>query len=486
VMRGSGGLALRTAELSDGSGVVATAATGDFAILDRSEVALLRAGALGPDHPRYADLYARGLVRRTEDHGLRRLEAAVARTRKAFMAEGPALHIFVVTLRCDHSCQYCQVSRAAVDARGKDMSMETASAAVERVFESPADALTIEFQGGEPALRFDLVREIVRLARERNVSEGRDLRFTMATTLHLMGEAELAFCAEAGIHLSTSIDGPVDLHTRQRPNPGRDSGERTLASLARARAVLGHDGVAALPTLTRAALADPRAVIDVYRALGFSSVFLRPLSPYGFALKTRRALGYDTAAFLAFYEQALDYVLELNRAGESFEETTAAILLRHIMTPFHSGYVDLRSPAGAGVGVLVYNYDGLVYPTDEARMAAETGDRRFALGSVHSPLGALLDSPAMRWLARGAVAEAQPGCDRCAFVPYCGADPVHHAAVQGEPDAPRAGSDFCIRQTGMFDLLFRRMAAGEPETLRTFTAWALRRPRSEVGLGGLH
>jgi His-Xaa-Ser system radical SAM maturase HxsB len=425
-------------------------------------------------------MYARGLVQEPGDVGLRRLEAAIARTRKAFIDEGPALHIFVVTLRCDHSCQYCQVSRAAVSATGKDMSLADATAAVDRVFESPAPSLTIEFQGGEPALRFDLVREIVHLAEVRNLEARRELRFTMATTLHLLGDAELAFCAEHGIHLSTSLDGPMALHTRQRPNPTRDSGPRTVDALARAREVLGVNGVAALPTLTRAAIADPRSVIDAYRELGFSSVFLRPLSPYGFALKTRRALGYTMADFLEFYEAALAYILELNAQGEVFEETTAAILLRHILTPFHSGYVDLRSPAGAGIGVLVYNYDGQVYPSDEARMAAETGDGRFALGSVHAPLDQLLTSDAMRWLAQGAVAEALPDCAQCAFVPFCGSDPVHHATVQGDPAAPRIGSEFCDRHKGLFDLLFRHLAEANPETLRTFNAWALRRPRAEI------
>jgi hypothetical protein len=49
------------------------------------------------------------------------LNAAILRTRKAFLLEGPSLHIFVVSLRCDHSCAYCQVSRASENASGFDM-----------------------------------------------------------------------------------------------------------------------------------------------------------------------------------------------------------------------------------------------------------------------------------------------------------------------------------------------------------------------------
>lgn len=450
---------------------------GDYAVLDRPTHEATLAGNIDPSHPRYRDLEARSLLEDLTLSQRHDLEKAAYATRKAFALEGPSLHIFVVTLRCDHSCQYCQVSRAAVNAQGFDMSPRDAADAVERVFESPSDNLTIEFQGGEPALRFDLVREIVGLALARNSEAQKRLTFSMVSTLHHLTDQDLEFCRDHNIRLSTSIDGPADLHDGHRPNPTRDSWTRTIAALRRAQAVMGEDAVSALPTLTRRALADPRRLIDHYRDLGFPSIFLRPISPYGFARKTRRAIGYEMGEFLTFYEQALDYILELNAGGEPFEETYASILLRHILTPFHSGYVDLRSPAGAGLGVLVYNYDGQVYPADEARMAAETGDTRFSMGHVSRPFSELMSSPAMRWLAAGSVAEVLPGCSTCAFVPFCGADPVYHATVQGDPIGDRETSDFCLKHKSLFTLLFNRLAEADQDTLSTFTAWAFRKPR---------
>jgi His-Xaa-Ser system radical SAM maturase HxsB len=465
---------------NDGRRVLVSNDFGDYAVLDKLTHSLLLAGALERSEPRYRDLEARSLLDDRSHNAWSDLERAAHATRKSFLLEGPSLHIFVVTLRCDHSCQYCQVSRAAVDATGFDMSSENAVHAVDRVFESPSRDLTLEFQGGEPALRFDRVREIVGLALRRNQVEERRLTFSMVSTLHHLTEADLEFCRDHDIRLSTSIDGPADVHDRNRPNPTRDSWARTMASLTRARAVLGEDALSALPTLTKSALKDPVRLIDHYRELGFPSIFLRPISPYGFALKTRRAIGYDMAEFIAFYETALDYILELNAVGESFEETYAAILLRHILTPFHSGYLDLRSPAGAGFGVLVYDYDGQVYPADEARMAARSGDARFALGHVSQSFDELMSSPAMRWLATGAVAEQLPGCSTCAFVPFCGADPVYHASVQGDPIGDRANSEHCVKHTALFRLLFNRLADADVATLATFTSWALRKPRDEV------
>lgn len=457
---------------------------GDYAILTATEASLLACAPEALPLERRRDLEARDLLAGISREAWSPLQAAAFHTRKSFALEGPTLHIFVVTLRCDHSCQYCQVSRASLGASGFDMTEEQADRAVDLAFQSPAPTITIEFQGGEPSLRFDLVRRIVDRAKALNAWVGKTVAFTMVSTLHHLDEEALAFCAEHEIAISTSIDGNAAVHDANRPLPTRDAWWKTVEALERARATLGHEAISALPTVTRRALADPAGLVEQYRDLGFSSIFLRPISPYGFARRTRAAIGYSMAEFLAFYDAAFEYILRLNAEGIHFEETYAAILLRHILTPFHSGYMDLRSPAGAGLGTLVYNYDGHVYPSDESRMAAKTGDERFALGTVEDDFDKLMASPAMRWLAQGAVAEALPGCRDCAFVPFCGSDPVYHATVQGDPAADRRGTDFCEKHTHLFRGLFRRIDEGDPDTMRTFVAWATRRRREEVPVAG--
>lgn len=63
-------------------------------------------------------------------------------------------------------------------------------------------------------------------------------------------------------------------------------------------------------------------------------------------------------------------------------EEFAAIILRKILTPWCTGFVDLQSPAGIINSVLVYDYDGYLYASDESRMLAEEGDYTFRIGSV--------------------------------------------------------------------------------------------------------
>lgn len=398
------------------------------------------------------------------------------RTRKSFLEGGPALHIVVVTLRCDHTCVYCQVSRQSQSNTQFDLSDAHAAAVIDRIFESKSQHLKIEFQGGEPLLAFDRIRAMVESIQRRNIVEQRNIEFVITSTLHLISDAQLDFCREHAISFSTSLDGPENLHNRNRPNPNHHSHAQTLAAIERVRRALGTGSVSALLTVTRGALSCPEAIIDEYAQLQFPSIFLRSLSPYGFAKRTHQKIGYSAAEFLTFYDRALAYIVKLNRAGTYLEETYTRLLLQHILTPYPSGYVDLTSPTGAMLGTLVYNYDGSVYASDEGRMLAETGDRMFRLGGVDDSYDILFSSRQARALLDAGVAEALPGCSDCAFLPYCGADPTYHHAVQGRAIGHRPSSDFCRRQTALFQRLFRLLAQGDNEVLPTLISWLA--PRS--------
>ena len=460
--------------------VLVTSMVGEYLLLSEHEFSNLERGDLTPGTALYRDLRNRQIVCDL-DRGpfIEGLEAQ-QRTRKHFVHEGPALHIFVLTLRCDHRCHYCQVTPQPIGATGYDMDAVTATAALDRVFECNAEVLTVEFQGGESALAFGRLRQIVEEAERRALASGRQVRFVMTTTLHLLTADMLAFCRDHAIELSTSVDGPSHVHNASRPNATRDSFERMIEGIARARAVCGHDRVAALTTVTRRSLPFAREIVDTYVELGFNSIALRPISPYGFAVRSQRKLGCTVDEFLQFYRAALNYLIEVNLAGHAIEESYATLLLTRILTPFPTSYVDLQSPAAAGRNVLVYNYDGSVYVSDEARMLAEMGDKRFRMGSVHDPLETLMRSDAMRIIEQAGDAEQLPGCSECAFVPYCGADPVFHVATQNDPIGHRPTSEFCQRQTGLFRLIFEMLASRNPDVLRVFLSWMTRRSVSEL------
>lgn len=428
---------------------VATNLVGEYVLLQRDDLEALVARKLDPEGPAYRALKAKHFLYDETSRVPLDLLTLKARSRAERVAEFTGLHIFVVTLRCASSCHYCQVSRQSVDRARFDMTEEHADRAVDMVFRSPNPNIKIEMQGGEPLLNFPLVRRIVERALRLNETAKRNLGFVIASTLHELTDEVLDFCKAHDVELSTSIDGPPDLHDAQRPSPGGQSHRKTMEGVYRARVALGHDRVAALMTTTPASLSRAEDIVDEYVKLGFQSIFLRELSPYGFAARSLvRRYGVDD--WLAFYKRALDRVLQVNAQGYSLREDHTNILLQKMFSPLGVGYVDLQSPAGIGIGAIVYNYDGAVYASDEGRMLAEMGDRSFRLGHMGTDTyEQIMTSDALLAPLGETILECVPRCSECAFLPYCGSDPVRHWATEGNLIGHKAFSSFCARQMGM-------------------------------------
>lgn len=458
----------------DNERVFISSMAGEWTITSRDELTRIVEGRIEPNEPLFAELQAKHFITADQERSTLAPLLSQYKTRKAYLEQGPTLHIFVITLRCHHTCAYCQVSRQPQANSGYDMPAKASLKAVERLFEWPSKTLTVEFQGGEPLLHFARIRTLVEAIEKRNQHENRDIQFVIASTLHDLTDEQLAFMKAHRFQLSTSLDGPEWLHNANRPRPERDSYQRTLQGIERGRKALGDDAVSALTTLTKRSLETPEAIVDEYKKQGFHSIFLRPLSPYGFAVKTANRNGYPIGDFLHFYAIALDHILAMNRSGYVMEEVYSGLLLSQLLTPFSHGYVDLRSPTGAGLGAVVYDYDGKVYPSDEARMLAAMGDHSFVMGDVDDPVSSWLNSPVMKQILEAGVAEALPTCSDCAYVSMCGADPIDHYARQHDAIGHRPSSDFCRKQLGMFDHLLERWEKSTVTDRRTLESWALR------------
>ena len=458
----------------DGERYVATNMVGEYATLDRRDLERLVSHELRPDEALFRDLRAKHFIEVKGDRSPRELLALKKRTRYQRLPNFTNLHIFVATLRCDHSCPYCQVSRQSEDKAAFDMSREIADRSLDLMFRSPSPALNLEFQGGEPLLNFDLVRYVVEKAEKRATLESRELEVVIATTLSLATQEILEYCRDHRILLSTSLDGPADLHNRNRPRPGRDSYERYVQGLQKAREIVGFDRVAALMTTTQQSLSRVREIIDEYVTRGFDGIFLRPLSPYGFAVKTKAIDAYNLSGWLDFYFEGLDYILELNRAGIPFREHYAALVLQKMLTSNDPGYVDLMNPAGTGIAAVVFNYDGGVFASDEARMLAEMGDMPFKLGNVleNSYEDILLSDQLLKAL-EDSFTLSVPMCSECAFEPFCGADPIYAHAVQGDVVGRKPSSDFCRRNMAIFRRLITMMES-DSSTKDIFQSWVAR------------
>ncbi len=405
--------------------------------------------------------------------------------RRSFLDHGPSLHVVVTTLRCNVSCVYCQASRAPMAATDTDMTPETADRVVDTILETTSPVVTIEFQGGEPMVNFPIVQRIVDRALEKNREAGKALEFNMVTNLTLMDEEKLEWLLDRKVQICTSIDGPPTLHDRQRSasdDAGFSSTARWIRRINEAYTEAGLDPslyrVEALLTTTREALSMPKEIVDTYVDLGCRAMFLRPLSPFGFANKTGKQLGYPIEDYLTFYRSVVEHMLDLNEQGVEILERYAAIFATKILRQVDPNFLDIRSPCGAGIGQLAYHHDGSVFPCDEGRMVYAMNDDFFLLGNVHeNNYNDAVGHETIRAMLSASTLEGAPDCTACAYAPYCGVCPVHNYCTQGSLHGRARDSTFCAVYKGIQDFLFEKIKSGDPKVIETLERWSFARPR---------
>lgn len=384
-----------------------------------------------------------------------------ARARDRFLMGwgGPNLHVLAITGRCCGTCPYCSASSAGHTDPSLDMDLDTARKAVEFILSCPGPELTLELQGGEPLLNWDVLRFVVLFSKKLAESAGKKLHLSLITSFAVMDEGKLGFLIREGVSLCTSLDGPRDLHDRNR---GKGSHALVARWLKRINTLRRNnrkiDPPNAVCTVTRRSLKRAKDIVDEFVRLGVERVQLGPLDPIGHARKRWDSIGYPPADFLTFYREALDRILKLRKGGAPVFEKGAMIFLLRILRQAHWRYPNVDVLCR-----LAYDRRGDIYPCDEARLLADAGDTAFRMGNVSdATYSGLLDHPVTRLSAAAVSAGAKPMCSRCAYDPFCRISPVIHYSAQGDPWGRLPESDRCAIHMGVFDALFERLS--DPKT----------------------
>lgn len=371
--------------------------------------------------------------------------------------------ILVPTLRCNLTCEYCQVSRAALNATGYDWSEEALAAVQTIVSRLEAPSVKIEFQGGEPTLRIDLIEEII-----ASVPEHIDAKFVICSNLERIDDDLLALLDRKDVSISTSLDGPEAVHQQQR-TAGQASRSRVRENLRLLQERFGPDKVSALPTINPINPPNPDDLIDAYGEFGFSEIYLRPINYQGFARKAHAASRDSTDSWLTYHERVLRRMIERNFECQDavLSESYFTLILNRIFRPGYDRHVDLRNPNPFGVDYVVIDYDGQVYPTDEARMLSRAKIIDLAIGDVWNGW----DSETRASLNAASTNHGDPACDRCAYQPFCGRDIIDDISRYGTIDVPRHETDFCRKHMRFFDLAFELIYSDDPATRYSLARW---------------
>ncbi|WPQ63293.1 His-Xaa-Ser system radical SAM maturase HxsB [Chitinophaga sancti] len=419
---------------------------GDFLVVPKGTIERIVTRTITPEEELYEDLVASFFISPEPIPSLLEVISTRYSTKKSFLDAFTSLHIFVISLRCEHTCHYCQVSRVTSDRNKYDMSRFHIDAGIEMMMRSPNPNVTMEFQGGEALLAFENIIYAVEKTKEAALVHNKNVSYVICTNLAPLTDEMLNYCSENSILISTSLDGPAFIHDKNRHKPNASSYELAVNGINRCREMLGYGNVSALTTTTKLSLEHPVEIVDEYVRLGFRNIFLRPISPYGFAVKSEKKNKYETGRFLEYYKTALQRIIDHNLNGYFIREDYTSIILRKLLTPFPVGYVDLQSPSGMINNVIVFNYDGAIYATDEARMLAEMKDYTFRLGTLgETSYNEVFYGEKVQAISEVMTNESLPGCSECVFQTYCGADPVFNHATQGDMVGFRPTNSFCQR-----------------------------------------
>lgn len=391
-------------------------------------------------------------------------------------APGPMDYVVLVpTLRCDLSCGYCQVSRAGLGARGVDWTPPVLEAVLNFLDGLSTPRIKIEFQGGEPLLRLDLLNDIRRFCRDRFAQ----VQFVVCTNLQSVSAEAWDFLAASDTHISTSFDGNKATHTRQRT---RSTGmtDDFLANLEHALTLGDAHKVSVLPTVDPANPPPAEEVIGAFAQYGLRSIYLRPVNFQGFA---RRRFARDADdSWASYYDDFIDALVRHNNDTEvPMSEFYFSHCLRRVLRGGHHGHVDLRNPNLLGGDYIVIDHDGALYPTDESRMMARLGQIDLSVGNVFDGI----DRTRLRELNAHASNNYHEDCIHCVYQPFCGVDLFDDLSRYGRIDLPKHETSFCRRHLFIFNKLFSMLYDENPAVRSSLAAW-LDVPEFDQALAPVH
>lgn len=273
------------------------------------------------------------------------------------------LLVLWLTTGCNLRCHYCY---ACGGESRMDMEWSVAQHALEIALQAGGPC-HIQFAGGEPLLRPDLIEQIVRH------TAGHGIRYQLQTNGTLIDRSAARWLKRLGVAIGVSLDGEPRINDRLRPHAdGRGSTAEVMAGLQ----ALASEGLQTGLTCVLSAASAPGLpdLVDIASYLGnVPGIALDVLCPWGRACEGAVSPASPLAAAQGL-QAALcraDYLADLGARRVHFRELER---LRHVLArgqrPEH------HCQFGAGSSLMVTPI-GHCYPC-----ASLAGEPRFCLGNV--------------------------------------------------------------------------------------------------------
>jgi uncharacterized protein len=373
---------------------------------------------------------------------------------------------------CNLACRYCynKFPRSGDSAAGAQALTKEQLTRALAILESRSGAereLELLFIGGEPFMRFDLMRHAAEQARELRERTGKRVRLFVITNGTLLSRELFDYCTEHNIHIKLSIDGDKTIHDRNRRFPnGKGSYETIFGILPDYFATYGHPCKAVTATVDSFS-DDLLPILEHCVALGFNQVELTELygcgepgiRPVGekkqginptAAERTRCARNFGALSKFLFLMIRSRRFLHLVPLQEPL-----MLLHRHRRKPF---------PCRTGVNSVALYGDGNFYPCHHFY-----GARTFAMGNLDEGLNKRAFSSFRRHIID------RESCAGCWAHFLCGGECYHRAMIEGS-DLYSGFKRGCERRRAIFTeavYLYHRLREEDPEGLEWYLSMNL-------------
>lgn len=261
----------------------------------------------------------------------------------------------LVTEKCNLACPYCLAgANQSMPAMDEGMAYRTVDLAFAM---EDAPILAFEFAGGEPFLKYPLMKNLVTYIRNHPSYSARKVFLSIQTNGTLLTKERVQWLRDNDIRIGVSIDGGAQTQNASRPQV---NGKESFSRLKTGIELLKAGGVpfGGLVVLNRANIGDPDGLMDFMLEHGIHGFRINPVAFLGDARKNWETVGLSQDEIIHFFQHFIKSVVG---RGKLIKEDNVHSML-HFLTSMQRRTRCMRSDCGAGDTFQSVTANGDIYP----------------------------------------------------------------------------------------------------------------------------
>lgn len=317
---------------------------------------------------------------------------------------------------CNLTCDYCFARQGNYDNPGQIMSFETAKKAIDLVVESVKsneyNEVRIAFFGGEPMLKFDLIKQVVEYTQSLISDFEIKARYYVTTNGTIISDEIKKYFNEFQFEVMLSLDGEKDVHDFYRTfNNGEGSYDKAIDFFNKVK-IQNH-------VIGRITVNENNTMIDQQVKhlvdLGFKEITFA----YDYSMSNNSFKLFNESLDKLFNEYLLDI-----KAGKYYMISNITNYIQSIVLNKKRNTL-----CGAGRSYLTISADSEIY-----KCPRFTGEKEHSLGRVEMTTNNSLASEIHDFTIKtNEVSDERPyQCRECEFLYLCGGMCFHHSFEKKE------------------------------------------------------